>query len=85
LNLRAARIQELEAQLAGKSETHCWVPREPTEEMVFACRGALQQHVASLSEAERRELPRAPWGYVFTPREKMLLRWRAMLAAAGEK
>lgn len=65
------------------------VPLEPTEAMADAYQSALKAYIESVPEAERKWRQRKTsggiWsGYRLAPREKMLCRWRAMVAAAQQ-
>lgn len=58
---------------------HVIVPREPTEAMIRASKGALYRHIVSLPDSERNRF--GDHGYRVPQRQKTILRWRAMVEA----
>lgn len=74
-------------ELAARDETHVWVPKEPTMEMLHACQAAMKNYIRSLSPEDRKALgwkggDTSKYGYRIKPYEKAKLRYKAMIGAA---
>jgi hypothetical protein len=61
------------------------VPWKPTPEMVEAYRKAIKRHIESLPAAKRAMMENQPGGIRLDERQKLKIRWEAMLAAAPKK
>lgn len=58
------------------------VPRVPTEGMLKACKGALKPHCDAMPEAEKLKAMGRTGGYLVNWRDKAIVRYQAMIAAA---
>ncbi len=72
----AAEIDRLRAVPSPKAEGWVLVPREPTEEMLVASEGAINETMRSLGWSKAQRAQR------WSPRAKIVMRWAAMLDAA---
>lgn len=70
---------KIDALLATPDEVR--VPREPTEAMIKAYKGAIRKAIEANPDLPRRRTKR---GYQLDEREKILCRYKAMLLAAAE-
>ena len=60
------------------------VPVEPTEAMIEAYSQALRRHIEAMSVDERKVWRRKMGGCKVKTREKAIVRYRAMIAAASK-